>query len=85
MTEIKGLLLTAKEEEMCAAFIRQMRQEKIFAVDFTGCVRIQAKTKEEAEDKFWDWVGDIQDNTRVDWSGTITQAPYFDRDCVEIE
>lgn len=85
MSEIKGLILTAKEEEACAAFIRQMRQEKVFAVDFTGYVRIQAKTKIEAEEKFWNWVGDIQDNTRVDWSGTITNAPYFDRDCIEIE
>lgn len=85
MTEIKGLLLTAKEEEACLALIREMRKEKVFAVDFTGYVRIQAKTKIEAEEKFWNWVGDIQDNTRVDWSGTITDTPHFDRDCIEIE
>ena len=85
MTEIKGLLLTAKEEEACAALIREMRKEKVFAVDFTGCVRIHAQTKEEAEEKFWNWVGDIQDDTKVDWFGVITDAPYFDRDCIEIE
>ena len=85
MSEIKGFLLTTKEEEACLALIRQMRKEKVFAVDFTGCVRIKARTKEEAEDKFWNWVGDIQDNARADWSGTITQSPYFDKDCVEQE
>lgn len=85
MTEIKGLLLTAKEEEACLALVREMRKEKVFAVDFTGRVRIQARTKIEAEEKFWNWVSDIQDNTRVNWSGTITNTPYFDRDCIEIE
>ena len=85
MSEIKGFLLTDKEEAACVALIREMRKEKVFAVDFTGRVRIKAKTKIEAEEKFWNWVGDMEDNTRTDWSGTITDVPYFDRDCIEIE
>ena len=83
MSEIKGYLLTAKEEEACAELVKKMRERKVFAIDFSGCVRIKAKTPEEASNIFWEWVGDLQDKSLVDWSGVVTQSPYFEYEGVE--
>lgn len=85
MAEIKGYLLTKEEEKACADLVKKMRERKVFAVDFSGCVRVKAKTPEEASDIFWNWVGDLQDKSLVDWSGTVTESPYFENEGVEEE
>lgn len=83
MTVIKGCRLTEEEENACADLIKKMRERKIFAIDFSGYVFIKAKTSEEATDIFWEWVGSLQDKSLADWSGVVTQPPYFDNDGVE--
>jgi len=85
MAEIKGYILTAEEERACANLVKKLRERKTFAIDFSGCVRVKAKTSEEASDIFWNWVGDLQDKSLVDWSGVVTQSPYFENECVEEE
>lgn len=84
MSEIKGYLLTEEEERECLALIKELNKRKVFTIDFSGYVRIKAKNSEEASDIFWRWVGDLQDKTLDDWS-TITQSPYFEKDCLEEE
>lgn len=83
MAEINGYLLTKEEEKACEDLVKKMRERKVFEIDFTGCVRVKAKNYEEANEIFWNWVNDIQDNTLIDWSGTIVQSPYFENDGVE--
>lgn len=83
MTEIKGYLLTKEEEKACITLVKKMREKKVFAIDFSGCVRVKAKTSEEASDIFWNWVGDLQDKSLADWSGIVTQSPYFENEGVE--
>ena len=85
MSEIKGYYLTEEEENECVALIQKLRKRKVFAVDFSGCVWVKAKTAEEASNIFWNWAGDMQDKSLVDWSGTVTQSPYFEREGVEEE
>lgn len=91
MSEIKGYLLTEEEEEACADLVKKLakakeeREKKVFAIDFSGRVRVKAKTKEEARDIFWEWAGDLQDKSFVDWFGTVTQSPYFEYDGIEEE
>lgn len=85
MVEIKGYLLTKEEEEACVNLVKEMRKKRTFAVDFLGCVRVKARTKEEAKDIFWNWVGDLQDKSLADWSGTVTESPYFEYDGAEEE
>lgn len=85
MAEINGYLLTKEEEKACVDLVKKLRERKIFAVDFSGCVRIKAKTSEEAHDIFWEWVGDLQDKSLADWSGVVTQSPYFEYDGAEEE
>ena len=85
MSEIKGYLLTKEEEEACVTLIKKLREKRVFAIDFLGCVRIKARTREEAKDIFWNWVGDSQDRSLVDWSGVVTQSPYFEYDGIEEE
>lgn len=84
MTEIKGYLLTAEEEKACADLIKKLREEQVFSVDFSGYVRIKAKTREEAQNIFWEWVGSLQDTTLADWDGVV-QCPYFEYDGIEEE
>ena len=78
MAEIKGYLLTAEEERACVDLVKKLRERKTFAIDFTGCVRVKAKNKDEANDIFWKWVGDLQDKSLADWSGIVTESPYFE-------
>lgn len=88
MTEkIKECLyfLTEEEEKAYTNLIKKMREKKVFAIDFSGCVRIKAKNREEACDIFWNWVGDLQDKSLADWFGVVTQSPYFEKECVEEE
>lgn len=85
MTEIKGYSLTEEEEKACADFVKKLRGRKTFAIDFSGCVRIKAKTIDEASDIFWKWIGDLQDKSLADWSGIIAQSPYFENEGVEEE
>ena len=54
-----------------------------YAVDFTGWVTIEAKSSEDAQNLFWEWVGSIEDNTLIDWHGTITKRPVFEYDGAE--
>ena len=82
MTEINGYLLTKEEEKACKELIKRMREKKIFEVDFTGSVRVKAKTYEEANEIFWNWVNDIHDLSAS--SSTIVQF-YFENDGVEEE
>ena len=83
--EINGYLLTAEEEKACVELVKKLRERKVFAVDFSVCVRIKAKTPEEASNIFWEWVGDLQDKSLADWSGIVTQSPYFENEGVEEE
>ncbi len=83
MTKINGYFLTEAEESACADLIKKMRERKLFAVDFSGYAFIKAKTREEANDIFWEWVGDLQDKSLADWSDDIVQPPYFDNDGIE--
>ncbi len=85
MTEINGYLLTEEEEKACATLIKKLRERKTFAIDFSGCVRVKAKNHDEANEIFWNWVGDLQDKSFVDWSGVVTQSPYFENEGVEEE
>ena len=85
MSEIKGYLLTTEEEKACINLVKKLRERKVFAVDFSGCVRIKAKTYEEATNIFWEWVGALQDKSLVDWSGVVTQPPYFENEGIEEE
>lgn len=84
MSEIKGYLLTEEEEKACAALVKKMRGETAFTIDFSGYIRIKAKTREEAYNIFWEWVGDLQDKTLADWDKVAT-LPYFEYDGVEEE
>lgn len=85
MTEIKGYLLTKEEEKACIDLVKKLREKKVFAIDFSGCVRVKAKTQEEASDIFWNWVSDLQDKSLADWYEVVTQSPYFEKECVEID
>lgn len=85
MSEIKGYLLTKEEEKACVTLIKKMREKKVFTIDFSGYVRIAAKTHEEANNIFWEWVGDLQDKSLADWYGVVTQSPYFENEGVEEE
>lgn len=83
MAEIKGYLLTKEEENACVDLIKKLRERKVFAVDFSGYVFIRAKTSDEAQELFWEWIGDLQDKSLDDWSGVVTQPPYFEYDGAE--
>lgn len=85
MTEIKGYLLTEEEEKACADLVKKLREKNVFAVDFAGYVRVRAKTFEEASNIFWEWVGDLQDKSLTDWSGVVTECPYFSNEGIEEE
>ena len=85
MTEINGYLLTKEEEKICEDLIKKMREKRVFTIDFTGSIRVKAKNREEAGEIFWNWVNDVQDNTLANWSGTIVESPYFEKDGVEEE
>lgn len=85
MSEIKGYLLTEEEEKACVALVKKLRKERVFAVEFTGCVRIKAKSEEEASNIFWEWTGDLQDKSWADWSGVIKETPFIEKEGVEEE
>lgn len=85
MSEINGYLLTKEEEKECMALVKKLRERKVFAIDFSGCVYVKAKTREEANNIFWEWVGDLQDTSLVDWTGVITEIPCFDIEGIEEE
>ena len=85
MAEIKGYLLTEEEEKACANLVKKMREKKVYAIDFLGCVRIKAKNEEEAKNIFWNWVGDLQDKSLSDWFKIVTQTPYFKYDGIKQE
>ena len=77
MTEIKGYLLTEKEEKACLDLVKKLREQRFFIVDFSGCVKIKAKTQEEASNIFWKWVGgDLQDKSPIDWYKITSSEPY---------
>lgn len=56
-----------------------------YTVDFEGWITVEAKSYEEAQEIFWNWVGDIQDNTLMNWRKTISKCPTFECDGVEEE
>lgn len=85
MTELKGYLLTEEEEKACETLVKELRKRKTFAVDFSGYIRVKAKTRAEANDLFWEWVEDIQNKTSADWSAVVTQTPCFEGECAEEE
>ena len=85
MAEIKGYFLTEEEERACINLVKKLREKKVFEIDFSGCVRVKAKNHEEASDIFWEWVGDLEDKSLADWSGTVTQTPYFEYNGAEEE
>lgn len=85
MAKINGYLLTKEEEKACVDLVKKLRERKTFAIDFSGYVRIKAKTSEEANDIFWEWVGDLQDKSLVDWYGVVTELPYFQKEGAEEE
>ena len=85
MAEINGYLLTKEEAKACVDLVKKLRERKTFAIDFSGYVRIKAKNHEEATEIFWNWVEDLQDKSLYDWSGVVTQSPYFENAGVEEE
>ena len=85
MSEINGYLLTEDEEKACADLVKRMRERRLFIIDFSGCVKVKAKSRDEAKDIFWNLVGDLQDKTLADWSGVVTQTPYFEYEGAEEE
>jgi len=56
-----------------------------YTVDFEGWVTIEADSYEKAEEIFWNWVGNTQDNTLVDWPEAISECPHFQFDGAEKE
>lgn len=56
-----------------------------YTVDFEGWISVKAKSHEEAQEIFWNWVGDIQDRTHYDNYGVILKTPFFECDGVEEE
>lgn len=85
MTEIKGLLLSAEEEKACLDLVKELRKRKTYSIDFSGYVQVKAKTPQEANDLFWQWVESMQDKTSDDWSGIVPQSPWFQNNGVEEE
>lgn len=85
MEEIKGYLLTEEEQEACINLIKEMRKTKDFTLNFTGSVNIRAKNLHEANEIFWDWVGDLKDKSFYDWHGSIIGTPFFEKECIEEE
>lgn len=85
MAEISGYLLTKEEEKACVDLVKKLREKKVFTIDFSGYVFIKAKNSEEAQNIFWEWVYDFQNKSIYDWSGVVTQPPYFEYDGAEEE
>ena len=85
MAEIKGYLLTAEEEKACLDLVRELRKRKTYAIDFSGYVKVKAKTPQEANDIFWQWVEDMEIKTKDDWAGIVPQSPFFQNEGVEEE
>ena len=56
-----------------------------FAVDFEGWIIVEAKSHEEAQEIFYEWAGDIQNNTLINWRKKILKYPAFECDGVEEE
>lgn len=85
MAEIKGYILTEEEQKACINLVKKMRKEKDFILNFTGTVKIKAKNLNEANEIFWNWVGDLQEKSFYDWNETITGIPLFEKECIEEE
>ena len=56
-----------------------------YVVDFEGWIIVDAKDYDEAQSIFYEWAGDIQDNTSGKWHRTILQYPAFQFDGAEKE
>lgn len=56
-----------------------------FSVNFEGFITVEAKSRDEAQEVFWNWVGDIQDKTHYDNCGVILKTPFFEFDGTEEE
>lgn len=54
-----------------------------YAIDFEGWIVVEAKDAEEAQNIFWQWVGDAQDSAFVDYRKVILKSPYFEYDGAE--
>jgi hypothetical protein len=85
MAEINGYLLTEEEEKACVDLVREMRKRKVFEIDFSGWVKVKARTHEQATNIFWEWVKDLRDKSANDWSGVVTPSIYFENEGVEEE
>lgn len=85
MTEIKGLLLSKEEEKACLDLVKELRKRKTYTIDYSGHVQVKAKTLQEANDIFWDWIIGMQNKTCDDWSGIISKTPVFENEGVEEE
>lgn len=85
MAEIKGYLLTKEEEKACLDLVKELRKRQTYVINFSGDFRVKAKTPQEANDLFWQWVDSVQVQTSDDWSGVVTQTPFFENEGVEEE
>lgn len=56
-----------------------------YAVDFEGYIFVEAKNHDEAQNIFWEWVDDIQENIFIKWNKVILKSPAFECDGVEEE
>lgn len=65
MAEINGYLLTKEEEKACEDLIKKMRKKEAFEIEFTGCITVEAKNRDEAQEIFWNWIEDIQRHYRT--------------------
>lgn len=55
-----------------------------YTVDFEGWIVVEAKNRDEAQNIFYEWAGDIQDDTSIRWKN-ILQYPAFKCEGVEEE
>lgn len=78
MAEINGYLLTEEEAKACEDLIKKMRERKEFEINFVGRITVKANSPMEAYEIFGNWASDIQDNSLIEWNGTLTRTPYFE-------
>lgn len=55
------------------------------SVGYVGWITVEAKSREEAQEIFWNWVGDIQEKTHYDNYGIILETPFFAFDGIDEE
>lgn len=63
----------------------ERKREMEFSVDFEGHIKVKAKSHEEAQTIFWNWVADIMERAYYENFGVILDGPFFECSGVEEE